>query len=87
VRELYTEKKESSCQTKKLESGHGPHWGPGTKTNWPTDRRSQYSLKLNLHHCTANYRLVFSLEREPYMKNLKKKVIITQRNVTSGHLL
>jgi hypothetical protein len=32
--------KEINCQTKKLKSGHG--------TNWLTDRRSQYNLKLNL---------------------------------------
>jgi hypothetical protein len=43
-------------QIKKLKSGHGPHRGPGTKTNWPTDRRSQYDFKLNLRNCTANYR-------------------------------
>jgi FlaG/FlaF family flagellin (archaellin) len=35
-----------------------PYWGPGTKTNFPTDRRWQYNLKLNLRHCTANYRPV-----------------------------
>jgi hypothetical protein len=46
-----TERGEGDCQTKKLRSGHG-------KTNWPTDRRSQYNLKLNLRHCTANYRPV-----------------------------
>jgi hypothetical protein len=61
-------RRRSNCQTKKLKSGYGPHWGPGTKTNWPTDRRSQCNL-LNLHHCTENYRLVLSSEREPYMKN------------------
>jgi hypothetical protein len=49
-------RKKVICQTKKLKSGHGPHWVPGTKTNWPTDRRSQYNLKLNLRHCTANYK-------------------------------
>jgi hypothetical protein len=27
--------------------------GQGTKTNWPTDRRSQCNLKLNLRHCIA----------------------------------
>jgi hypothetical protein len=41
----------------------------GTKMNWPTDRRSQYNFKLNLHHCTVNYRPVLSSERAPYMKN------------------
>jgi hypothetical protein len=46
VREPYTEKKSRNCQTKKLKSGHGPPMGPGTKTNWPTDRRSQYNLNL-----------------------------------------
>jgi hypothetical protein len=32
----------------------------GTKTNWPTDRRSHCNLKLNLRHCTANYGPVLS---------------------------
>jgi hypothetical protein len=68
---------------KKSKSGYWSHWGSGTKTNWPTDW-SQYNLKLNLRHCTANYRPVLSSERAPYMK---KKVIVTQINVTSGHLL
>jgi hypothetical protein len=72
VRGPYTEKKESNCQTIKLKSGHGLHWGPGTKANWSTDRRSQYNLKLNLRHCTANYRLVLSSERASYMKKNKK---------------
>jgi hypothetical protein len=40
-----------------------------TKTNWPTDRRSQCNLKLNLRHCTANYGPVLSSERALYMKN------------------
>jgi hypothetical protein len=31
MREPYTEKKESNCQTNKLKSG----WRPSTKTNWP----------------------------------------------------
>jgi hypothetical protein len=44
-------------------------WAPDTKTNWPTDRRSQYNLKFNLRHYTANYRPVLSSERAPYMKN------------------
>jgi hypothetical protein len=86
VREPYTEKKESNCQIKKLKSGHGPHWGPGTKTNWPTDRRSQYNLKFNLRHCTANYRHVLSSERAPCMEKIKK-LIVTRRNVTSCHPL
>jgi hypothetical protein len=42
---------------------------PGTKMNWPTDRRSQCNLKLNLRHCTANYRPVLSSDRAPYIKN------------------
>jgi hypothetical protein len=64
-----TPRKRSKCQTKKLKSGHGSHLGPGTKTDWPTDRRSQCNLKLNLRHCTANYRPVLSSERAPCMKN------------------
>jgi hypothetical protein len=51
---------------------------------WPEFlRRSQYNLKLNLRHCTANYRPILSSERAPYIKR-NKKVIATQRNVTSG---
>jgi hypothetical protein len=72
-------RKEVIVKQRKLKSGH-----PGTKTNWPIDRRSQYNLNLNLCHCTANYRPVLSSEGVPYMK---KKIIITQRNVISGHLL
>jgi hypothetical protein len=55
-----TPRRRSNCQTKKVKSGYGPHWGPDTKTNCPTDRRSQCNLKLNLHHCTENYRPVLS---------------------------
>jgi hypothetical protein len=77
---------EVTVKQRKLKSGHGPHWGPGTKTNWPTDRWSQYTrnLNLNLRHCTVNYRPILSSERAPYMK---RKVIVTQRNLTSGHPL
>jgi hypothetical protein len=64
-----TPRRRSNCQTKKLKYAYGPHWRPGTKTNWPTDRRSQCNLKLNLRHCTANYRPVLSSEMAPYMKN------------------
>jgi hypothetical protein len=42
-------------------------------------------LKLNLRQCTVNYRPLLSSERALYMKI--KKVIVTQINVTSGHLL
>jgi hypothetical protein len=34
-------------------------------------------------NCTANYRPVLSSELAPYMK---KKVIVIQRNLKSGHL-
>jgi hypothetical protein len=27
----YTEKRESNCQTKKLKSGYGRHWGPAPR--------------------------------------------------------
>jgi hypothetical protein len=64
-----TPRRRSNCQTKKLKSGYGPNWGPGTKTNWPTDRRSQCNLKLNLRHWTANYRPVLPSERAPFMAN------------------
>jgi hypothetical protein len=67
-------KEESICQTKKIKVG------PGTKTNWLTDRRSHCNLDFNLRDCTANYRPVLSSER-------REKVIVTQRIVKSGHLL
>jgi hypothetical protein len=67
VREPYTEKNESNWETKKLKSDHGPHWGPGTKKNWPTDHRSQYNLKLNLRHSSANDRPVLSSERAAHI--------------------
>jgi hypothetical protein len=50
-------------------SGHLLQKGQDTKTNWPTDRRSQCNLELNFRHCTANYRSVLLSERAPYMKN------------------
>jgi hypothetical protein len=73
----------SNCQTKKLKSGYGPHWGLGTKTNSPTDRRSQCNLKLNLCHCTANYRPVLSSERAPYMKNKESNCHSNKYNIWS----
>jgi hypothetical protein len=48
-------------------SGHLLQKGQDTKMNWPTDRRSQYNLKLR--QCSANYGPVLSSERAPYMKN------------------
>jgi hypothetical protein len=71
------------CQTKKLKSGYGPHWGPGTETNWPTDRRSQCNLKLNLRHCTANYRSVLSSKRASYMKNKESTCHSNKCNIWS----
>jgi hypothetical protein len=47
------------------------------------DKWFSYSSQ-KLRHCTANYKPVLSSERAPYMK---KKVIVTQINVTSGQLL
>jgi hypothetical protein len=81
-----TPRRRSNCQTKKLKSGYVPHCGPGTKTNWQTrtDHWSQCNLKLNLHHCTANYRPVLLSERAPNMKNKESNC---HSNVTSGHLL
>jgi hypothetical protein len=73
----------SNCQTNKLKSGFGPLWGPGIKTNWPTDRRSQCNLKFNLRHCTANYRPVLSSERTPYMKNKESKCHSNKCNIWS----
>jgi hypothetical protein len=42
-------KKEVIVKQRKLKSGQGPHRGPDTKKNWPTDRRSQYNLNLNMN--------------------------------------
>jgi hypothetical protein len=53
------------------------------QTNWPTDRRSQCSLKLNLRHCTANYRPVLSSERAPYKTPRRTGRLTVGRNVTS----
>jgi hypothetical protein len=78
-----TPRRRSNCQTKTLKCGYGPHLGPGTKTNWPTDRRSQCNLKLNLCHCTANYRPVLSSKRAPYMKNVESNCHSNKRNIWS----
>jgi hypothetical protein len=58
-------------------------YGIGTKTNWPTDRRSQCNLKLKLRHCTANYRPVLSSERAPYMKNKESNSHSNKCNIWS----
>jgi hypothetical protein len=78
-----TTRRQSNCQTKKLKSGYGLHWGCGTKTNWPTDRRSQCNLKLNivLHIPDPSSR---QRGRPAW---IIKNVIVTHINVTSGHLL
>jgi hypothetical protein len=44
-REPYMKKKESNYHSKKLKFDHLSQKGPDTKTNWPTDRRSQ--IKFN----------------------------------------
>jgi hypothetical protein len=69
-----TPRRRSNCQTKKLIS---------TKTNWPTDCRSQCNLKLNLRHCIANCRPVLSSERAPYMKNKESNCHWNKCNVWS----
>jgi hypothetical protein len=56
-----------------------PGTGLGRFINYAEYLYSQYNLKLNLHHCTANQR------GRPTWEN--KKVIVTQRNVTAGHPL
>jgi hypothetical protein len=78
-----TPRRRSNCQATKLKSRYGPHWWPGTKTNWPTDRRSQCNLKLNMHHCTANYRPALSSERAPYMKNRESNSHSNKCNIWS----
>jgi hypothetical protein len=50
---------------------------------WPTDHRSQCNLKLNLRHCTANYRPVLSSERAPYMKNKESNCHSNKCNIWS----
>jgi hypothetical protein len=55
----------------------------GTKTNWPTDHRSQCNFKLNLHHCTADYRSTLSSERMPYMKNKESNCHSNKCNIWS----
>jgi hypothetical protein len=72
-----TPRRRSNCQTKKLKS----EWGPGTKTNWPTDRRSQFNLKLR--HSTANYKPVLSSERAPYMKDKESTCHSNKCNIWS----
>jgi hypothetical protein len=57
--------------------------GPDTKTNWQTDRRSQYNLNLKLRDCTANYRPVLSLERAPYMKKKETNCHAKKCNIWS----
>jgi hypothetical protein len=75
VRGPYTKKTECNCQTKKLKSG--------TKKNWPTDRRPQYNLKLNLRHCPENYRPVLSSEWAPYMRNKESNCHSKKCNIWS----
>jgi hypothetical protein len=60
-----------------------PRRGTGTKTNWPTDRRSQWKFKLNLSHCTENYRPVLSSERAPYTKNKENNCHSNKCNIWS----
>jgi hypothetical protein len=55
----------------------------GTKTNWPTDYRSQWNLKLNLRHCTANCRPILSSERAPYVKNKESNCHSNKSNIWS----
>jgi hypothetical protein len=69
-----TSRRWSNCQTKKL------------KSNWPTDRWLQCNLKLNLHHCTANYRPVLLSEKVPYMKNKCNNWSPAPRGAGTGQL-
>jgi hypothetical protein len=48
VREGVPQHEDRKCPTVIKNPVVGPKWGPNTKTNWPTDRRSQYNLNLNL---------------------------------------
>jgi hypothetical protein len=49
------------------------------------DRNVTWTWTWKLRDCTADYRPVLSSEWTPYMK--RKKVIVTQRNGRSSHLL
>jgi hypothetical protein len=42
-------KKKVIVTQRNVTSGHSLRKGHATKTNWPTDRRSQYNLNLNLN--------------------------------------
>jgi hypothetical protein len=46
----------------KLKSAHGPYRGPGTKTNWPTDHRSQYNLNLKTEENIKGLNLVTAVK-------------------------
>jgi hypothetical protein len=74
VREPYTEKMKE-LSNKEIKTG--------TKTNWPTDHRSQCNLKLNLCHCTTNYRP--SSQRG--CPNMKNKESNCHSNKCSKHLV
>jgi hypothetical protein len=52
-------------------------------TNWPTDRRSQCNLNLNMCHCTANYRPVLSSERAPYIMDKESNCHSNKCNIWS----
>jgi hypothetical protein len=41
---------ENNCKTKEINI-----WWPDSKTNWPTERRSQYNLKLELELLKLQY--------------------------------
>jgi hypothetical protein len=68
---------------RKLKSGHGHHKGPDTKTNWPTDRRSQYNLTWT---CVISLQITDPSSRQRGRPTWRrKKVIVTKRDVKSGH--
>jgi hypothetical protein len=66
---------ERNCQTKIIKMG------PGTKTNWPTDRWLQYNFKLNLHHCTANKLQIRPLVREGAIYEKIKKTQLSLKEM------
>jgi hypothetical protein len=45
---LQEREKKSHCHSKNLTSGHPLQKRYDSKMNWPTDRRSQYNLNLNI---------------------------------------
>jgi hypothetical protein len=56
-------------EQRKLKSGHGLQRGPDSKANWPTDRRSQYILNLNLNlTCIIQWPPLWSSDQSSWLQ-------------------